>query len=419
MRTRLMFDNTVAACVCITFFVACSVYDDKLMENIGGGKNTSSEGITHQGGGGKNTGAVDTGSGVASGGSSGDTGGGSAQGGSAGSSTRTVTSDGCGDGRVNGTEKCDVAIEQGKVGACPLACPAEESCTKWQLDGSECTAVCVSYSRDCKSGDGCCPSDCSHVTDSDCSSKCGDGVIEAGETCEPAKSSSGKEFPDASKVCPTKCPDDGNPCTKEQLSGSPANCNAVCERVPITSIVNGDGCCPEGANASADSDCPANCGNGIREANEECDGTEGCDSQCKSTLTADQQNCFANYHYADASDACNRCMCVNCLTTFTLCYGSSDEALNADCAKLVSCGFANNCTGSICYCGTAAINPADPYGLCVGVPNGPCKGVIEEVVGTPDIAAIFYTQMYLTNANGRARAVGDCYSQRCADVCRK
>jgi hypothetical protein len=418
MRTGLMRDSVAVVFLCIVPLFACSVYDDN-MPKAGDSAKNNAEGVTNSETGGKDV--VDTQSEVGSGGNLGVSNGGSGGSGQT-SGTSNLEKNGigeeCGDRRVSKSEKCDIGIPTGTLGACPTTCPPDDSCMIYALKGSGCTAECVAFSRRCGDGDGCCPPDCSSQNDSDCSSKCGDGVIETekGETCEPARSTSGKVFPDPGKVCPTTCADDGDLCTKEQMSGSAANCNAVCQHVPITSIVNGDGCCPKGANASTDSDCSPVCGNGIREADEQCDGTAGCDPQCKSTLTAEQQNCIQNYHYANAGKACDECMCTACPNTVVLCYGSPNETINAGCAKIASCGFEHGCTGAICYCGAAALNP---NGLCLAPPNGACKQVIEEADGTTDGYGIFLMQMDLNTAGGRARALGDCYATQCADVCER
>jgi alpha-N-arabinofuranosidase len=75
----------------------------------------------------------------------------------------------------------------------------------------------------------------------DCSASCGNGVVDASETCDPPTS------------CPSSC-DDGNACTLDQLTGSPENCNVACSNTAITACTSGDGCCPSGCSAS-DSDC--------------------------------------------------------------------------------------------------------------------------------------------------------------------
>jgi hypothetical protein len=71
---------------------------------------------------------------------------------------------------------------------------------------------------------------------------CGNGLIEAGETCDPPGS------------CPNSC-NDGNTCTIDGSTGSAANCNLSCTHQAISACVNGDGCCPAGCNSNTDSDC--------------------------------------------------------------------------------------------------------------------------------------------------------------------
>lgn len=69
---------------------------------------------------------------------------------------------------------------------------------------------------------------------------CGDGVIDAGETCDGN--------------CPTSCGDAGV-CATGTLTGSPNACTAVCMYEAITACVNADGCCPFGCSNANDSDC--------------------------------------------------------------------------------------------------------------------------------------------------------------------
>jgi hypothetical protein len=97
----------------------------------------------------------------------------------------------------------------------------------------------------CIPDDGCCPPGCSAVNDRDCSPTCRDGHIGAGETCDPPS------------TCPTACPDDGDPCTAEQLSGDANACNVACRHLPITACSGGkrDSCCPTGCSPGSDSDC--------------------------------------------------------------------------------------------------------------------------------------------------------------------
>ena len=249
----------------------------------------------------------------------------------------------CGDGQLNEGEECDTAIPEGMPGACPQQCTAVDACEPLHLEGAgcqahcmgyriqmqvsgdgccpegadasgdmdcsascgngileagetcdpidtcpttgsscvganaclvatvegdaaSCTAVCVMHPvQACMGADGCCPSECTHDSDSDCSASCGNGVVDeaAGELCEPTS-------PD--RPCPSGC-DDGDPCTEDILTGSASNCNATCTHTPITATINRDGCCPPGrGNANNDSDCEPMCGNGVVERGELCDG---------------------------------------------------------------------------------------------------------------------------------------------------
>jgi hypothetical protein len=154
----------------------------------------------------------------------------------------------CGDSIVETGESCDRAITTGAVGACPRSCDDGNACTFDQASGSteNCSRSCShSPVTGCIPDDGCCPPGCSEVNDRDCSPTCRDGHIGAGETCDPPS------------TCPTSCPDDGDPCTAEQLTGDPSSCNVACRHLPITACsgAKGDSCCPSGCTSASDSDC--------------------------------------------------------------------------------------------------------------------------------------------------------------------
>jgi predicted esterase len=145
----------------------------------------------------------------------------------------------CGNGVIDPGETCD------PPSSCPTSCDDGNACTTDTLTGSaaSCNVACSHAAiTACGGGDGCCPAGCTTATDSDCSPRCGNGVIDPGETCDPPSS------------CPTSC-DDGNACTTDMLTGSAASCNAACSHGPITACRGGDGCCPAGCTSATDSDC--------------------------------------------------------------------------------------------------------------------------------------------------------------------
>ncbi len=171
----------------------------------------------------------------------------------------------CGNGKLDAGEACDTAIASGAPGACPTWCNDKNVCTKDTLTGSKCTAKCTyALITQPAHGDGCCPPGATSKTDNDCKIVCGNGLLEAGETCDPGiVSGAGK--------CPTVADcDDKNACTKDLLAGSA--CTLKCKNVPVQpNASTKDGCCPPGANAITDADCTPVCGNGVLEAGEKCD----------------------------------------------------------------------------------------------------------------------------------------------------
>jgi cysteine-rich repeat protein len=189
----------------------------------------------------------------------------------------------CGDGVVEGGEACDTGIPSGP-GACPTSCDDGQTCTADTLnDAGTCQAACgnTAITRPAD-GDGCCPAGASPTTDDDCAPGCGDGVVDGTETCDTAIAS-------GPGACPTSC-DDGLACTTDALTLG-GSCQAACTQTAITTPVDGDTCCPAGANANEDSDCAPVCGNGVTEAPEQCDdaGTvpgDGCSASCELEPTA-------------------------------------------------------------------------------------------------------------------------------------
>ncbi len=198
----------------------------------------------------------------------------------------------CGDGFVSEGETCDTGIQPGNPGSCPTTCEDDGNlCTSDQLQGAgSCQAQCThevitAYTG----GDGCCPAGGNAALDSDCLAVCGNAVLEPGEECDTgiAQGTAG--------ACPTSC-DDDDICTEDVLIDN-GPCQVHCIHHDIVQYIGGDGCCPEGGDATLDSDCDAVCGNGVLEPGEECDTRipadeyggcpvvpEDCDDQLSCTL---------------------------------------------------------------------------------------------------------------------------------------
>jgi hypothetical protein len=153
--------------------------------------------------------------------------------------TDTDCSAKCGNGVIESGETCD------SPESCPL-CVSDDKCLKVTTVGAadRCSVSCrIASINGCRSEDGCCPANCMHGGDNDCSSRCGDGTVDPGTTETRG-----------TQTCPRDC-DDADPCTQVVRTGSTANCNVRCSHFRITVFMPKDGCCPKGATAKDDSDC--------------------------------------------------------------------------------------------------------------------------------------------------------------------
>jgi hypothetical protein len=308
----------------------------------------------------------------------------------------------CGDLKVGPGESCDP----------PSSCPTQESClalsknciqTRFSGDPTLCTARCELLADSitvCKSEDECCPAGCDRSVDSDCPEQCGDGKVDtsAGETCEPES---------RSLSCDIDC-DDQDPCTVDMPTGSARNCNVRCSQRPIVQPADGDQCCPPGANAVNDKDCRAVCGNGVMEPGEQCDGGDGCDSNCQAAAPECPGPSF--------SDACRRCTCTSCPAETMGCYRSGLFLRNIQCAAAVGCGLTNQCVGACtgdlgclgrnCWFGTGF--PDTPAGACVMPIQAAAGGDAANVVAASGDSryALYHAEHFLT-----------CVKKQCATEC--
>jgi cysteine-rich repeat protein len=305
----------------------------------------------------------------------------------------------CGNGVTEPGETCD------PPDSCPT-CPSSTACLRVTTSGTPeaCNRVCESSAISaCASNDGCCPSGCTPQGDSDCSARCGDGVIDSasGETCEPGTAT----------PCPATCRDE-DPCTDDVRTGSETNCNVVCTHVSITRAYNDDGCCWKGSNATADSDCAPGCGNGVVERGEECDdgnarGGDGCDMNCVREST--MQTCLSGRD----KDACTQCTCDQCSAAAAGCRSGSEDG--ATCVALANCIRRTGCSALECYCGSNLAS-------CVlGDAAGPCRTQVEAATGSNNVIEIV-AELALSDSSslmGRAVSLSSCERNQCETECER
>jgi cysteine-rich repeat protein len=306
----------------------------------------------------------------------------------------------CGNGVLEGSETCD------PPSACP-SCTSDNACLAQTTMGSaetcdvRCTSAPISA---CEAGDACCPSDCSSRSDSsrhdsDCSTTCGNGTIEANETCE-----AGSERP-----CPPSC-DDRDACTKDEQTGSAENCNVRCQHIAITEAINSDRCCPTGINSNTDNDCLSSCGNRVVEAGEQCDdgndvAGDGC-SLC-STESSEQQ-CLARL---GETTACAMCTCSKCTSQTLVCQGDDDVEDAKLCEDMVDCARETGCRADACYCGSAGLL------TCLTSPAGACRRQVAAAAKTDSALDIQARQGDPAYPIQRAIALGECVDDNCSAEC--
>ena len=181
----------------------------------------------------------------------------------------------CGNAVKEGAETCD------PLATCPAACPPMGCQLRKLINPGTCMAECTNDRQQtaCVGGDGCCPSTCNSSNDGDCEPRCGNGVVETGETCDPVSQCMQRQ---------TACRSDRD--NIRTPSGSAADCTFACNESRRLCGPS-DGECPSGCAAGQDPDC-AKAGGASCTGNGECrsgacvDGvccTQGCGAcqECK------------------------------------------------------------------------------------------------------------------------------------------
>ncbi len=228
---------------------------------------------------------------------------------------------------VDCSVRCDNGVREAgetcePLSSCPAACPAVGCQIRKLVNPGTCAAECVDDRQQttCASGDGCCPSTCNSNNDTDCQPRCGNGVRESSERCDPLSS------------CPSSCPNQG--CQLRRLVGG-GTCEARCEDAGTQNECRtGDGCCPgSSCSFSNDRECPVRCGDAA-------DGMcpSGCsfsqDSNCKKP---NGQGCGGN----------GECQSGRC--TGGVCCNNGQNGCDGRC---VGNNDRNNCGSSCTQCGT-------------------------------------------------------------------
>jgi hypothetical protein len=276
----------------------------------------------------------------------------------------------CGNAIREAGETCD------PPSSCPQSCPPTGCQLRELRNAGTCKATCENTRTQtaCTGGDDCCPGACHNNNDSDCEPRCGNGVVERNEACDP----------------PAECTRRQSACKSDRDNVRTAQGNAnQCTFNCIESqrrCGDPDGQCPahcngndpdcrraNGAECSAASQCLSNrCDDGrcCAETCSECEACTGANGTCRPAR--ENQSCgnpsaTCSGRINDKADTCRGGTCEPNVTTCPngqVCRGSSCvPACNpADCGACRDCG-ADGC-----------INGPERSGECggLGCENGKC-----------------------------------------------
>ena len=233
----------------------------------------------------------------------------------------------CGDGFVQDNEVCDDGVDTGEGDPCPGLCQMKNICGNGVSEGQN-YEQCDDGSENSDTAPDACRQDC-------ISARCGDTVIDTGETCDDGNRSDGDgcedcaiqpfcgdgvidedlgEQCDGGYACSSECEreplcgdgiidedlgeecDDGN--TVDRGAGD--TCTSTCERIYCPdSIVQADrgeecddGNYGDGDGCSSECTVEATCGNAVIETGEECDdgnqdNSDNCSNMCTNAFCGD------------------------------------------------------------------------------------------------------------------------------------
>jgi mono/diheme cytochrome c family protein len=108
---------------------------------------------------------------------------------------------------------------------------------------------------------------------------------------------------------------------------------------------------------------------------------------------------------------CANCECGSCRDKADACYLGPDPKKNAQCAAVVACERANQCTGDACYCGSSP--------LCGLVAGGPCVKPIDAAMGGTGQATLDVVRLLADPSSPlvRAEALVGCGQSWCGVQC--
>jgi cysteine-rich repeat protein len=200
----------------------------------------------------------------------------------------------------------------------------------------------------------------------------------------------------------------------DSRTGSASDCNSTCTHVPVAVAASGDRCCP---GAATNLECDASCGDGIRDAGEDCDdgnvvAGDGCAPNCTSESLTQQCAALDPRTVGRGNDACSACICEACAAEAIACYAPREPAEAVACKAVVDCGIEHDCSGTACFCGTAGL-----LACARGGGNGPCRSAIEAASGSVSVSDVMARSDDAMYPLGRANALGACGKESCAAAC--